>query len=265
MVTRRWRQYNWHRMRKLTAIGALAATIGCSALSPQESHLLWTTTTVGLPQSASDDLRCQDTDLYVQPGYNPCMARIKPSQPVVLFLHGCSGPNPHYVKAFRDAGYVVFAPNSLVNGRRASCPTNLGIVAARIEEAGLVLDEIRKLPWVDHSRLVLAGFSEGGIATALYPHDGLRAKIIMGWTCRSDYAPWVGVRGSAATLALVGSADHFHTAVNHGDCGMEFRGLPTSSRSIVHVGYGHDVLSGDPAVVNRSKKAIGEFLAEVLR
>ena len=76
----------------------------------------------------------------------------------------------------------------------------------RHEEIGFALQQISKLDWIDRSRIVLAGFSEGGSAVSGYDGDGFVAHIIMGNDCKYDDGMPLAPRG-VAVLNLVGAND----------------------------------------------------------
>src|SRR4029077_18683011 len=117
---------------------------------------------------------------------DPCVSKVKGKYPLVVYMHGCSGPNSHYVDLFRNLGYPVIAVNSLARPRAAVCPTGRDTVMLRFEEVKLVLERTAGWDWVDRSRLVLAGFSEGGITAAKYHGNEFKARVIFGFTCTSD-------------------------------------------------------------------------------
>ena len=74
-------------------------------------------------------------------------------------------------------GITTFSPNSFARpGRSEECGSAMssGAVALRFEEIRYTLKQIRELPWIDQSRLVLAGFSEGGLTAANYRGSGFK-------------------------------------------------------------------------------------------
>jgi dienelactone hydrolase len=250
-------------LMKIFAILALVTLSDCGTSAAMKDSL-WDWSTVALPADATSESRCQDVELRIGlERTKECLDQVKGPRPVVVFMHGCGGYNQSYVEFFRKLGYVVVAPNSMIRNREAACPTNLNVVALRTEEVQLMVERMAAWNWVDRSRLVLAGYSEGGVTTALYHQDHFRAKIIMGWTCRSASPLWAGISGRKPVLALVGSADHWYVNTpNEGHCGSEMKGLP--SRSIVFEGVGHDVVA-DSRSHEPSRRAIREFLEVVLK
>ncbi len=183
--------------------------------------------------------------------------------PVVIWMHGCQGYDggtSSIRDLFLSAGYAVIAPNSFSRpGRTAICyGDKKGTMRYRFEEVDYAVERLRELPWVDHSRIILAGFSEGGVTAALYSGGPFQARIILGWVCASNDDWWVGIRGSSRTpvLAIVGGRDEYYLD-RSGDCGSHFIGRP-KSRSIVIEGRRHNILGAYPA-----KDAITEFLKTI--
>jgi dienelactone hydrolase len=159
---------------------------------------------------------------------------------------------------FRRLGYVVVAPDSTASGREITCPTKIYSVLARHQEIDDAVEKTTAWPWVDRSRLVLAGHSEGGIATALYARPGVvRAKIIMGWTCTAGSDAYHGLRGVDPALSFVFDRDPWNVQ-NRGDCGSAMR---PPSKSVVFPGSEHDVVMYHR---DRVSNEIGSFLRAVL-
>lgn len=187
--------------------------------------------------------------------------------PVVIWIHGCRGPDWWNTENIRTlllaAGYAVVAPDSFARpGRSAICDGDKkATMRYRFEEVDFALERLRELPWVDHSRIILAGFSEGGVTAALYSGGPFQARIILGWVCASSDRWWVGIRGSRKTpvLTIVGDKDNYYqTPSKKGhDCGEHFVGRPRS-RSIVIENASHMILS-----YRQTEDAIVEFLKTV--
>jgi hypothetical protein len=81
---------------------------------------------------------------------------------------------------------------------------------------------------VDKQNIFMMGFSEGGLTTAKYRNSGLAGRIIVGWTCNSEWPEHTGISGpmDEPILAIVASSDpSFMNAWNSGNCGswMFFR------------------------------------------
>ncbi len=140
--------------------------------------------------------------------------------PAVIYLHGCTGFNAgrRYATYFLDQGFAVFAPNSFARpGREELCGkgeqadsvirfTMDDRISLRREELKHALSKVREIEWVDSSRLVMAGFSEGGQTASSWEGKEFIAHVLLGTDCRfsggSPNAP-----GNVPVLNLVGSDD----------------------------------------------------------
>ena len=155
--------------------------------------------------------------------------------PVVLYLHDCAGLK---IEAIRDIeelaaiGFAVFAPDSFDNRARRSDCVRFDFVAGlnpdayvqRQTEIAVALAELRKLPWVDQSAIILYGLGEGAMAAANYPGHEFRGVVLTGWTCgASQYAEDIaGLKTPAdlPILALVSRYDPWFDRTGHaGNCG----------------------------------------------
>ncbi len=100
-------------------------------------------------------------------------SKIKPGAklPVVLYMHGCEGIRRqagHYRELLLSLGYGVFMPDSFRRPGRRACDQHGSLsyrVRLRLEEVEYAVARIKELSWVDQSRVVLMGFSEGGNTT----------------------------------------------------------------------------------------------------
>lgn len=224
-------------------MGIAGAVAGQSTTgNAAEVDATWTSADVGIPDGyAPEDCSGRVT--------HTCLRRISSSKklPVVVFLHGCSGPNPDAVKNFLRLGYVVVEPNSMARPERlADCAADSDkrdIMRLRFGEATYAAGALKQFLWTDVNKLILAGFSEGGAAAALYPGPEFSARIILGWTCTSPSAWWQGIRGPphSPVLAVVGSEDpNYKNTVRAGQCPVEGR---PNSKSVVIKGAFHNVLT----------------------
>ena len=247
----------------MLAAFAFLLLASCSAVRHSEDphERTWLAGTLAIPEGASGDPRCSGTTLAVgsQRG-EECAQALSGPRPLVIFLHGCSGPiQGHHIEMFRELGYVVVAPDSQASGRQMTCPTMVYSVMTRHREIDDVLAKSEVWRWVDRSRIVLAGHSEGGIATATYERpDVLRARIIMGWSCNSNAMFYHGIKGTGPALSFVFDRDPWHIPHNPGDCGTFMK---SPSKSIVFRGPQHDVVAYHRETVSRE---IAAFLQTVL-
>lgn len=179
---------------------------------------------------AADVERTWDKALVALPFSSPTswdrlLAAAPPNHrhPTVVYLHGCTGLSS---VARRDmtllarAGYAVIAPDSFARRYRPSNCEAEGTTggtfpmafALRHGEIRHAAARLRTVPWVDPAKVVLMGFSEGGIAVAAYDGDEFAAHVITGWTCHAPSdAPQIttGVWAphGKPVLAIVASAD----------------------------------------------------------
>jgi len=131
--------------------------------------------------------------------------------PAVIYAHGCKGPRsaPDWAGLFNDFGFAFFAPDSFRRpGRVPLCYRRRTEwkVSMRHAEIRFALQQIRKLGWIDQSRIVLVGKSEGGRAVSEYNGGGFIAHIIMAYDCKHKGRRPLAPRG-VAVLNLVGAND----------------------------------------------------------
>ena len=237
----------------LAILIAAALTLpGCQSLpnndaGPQAS---WRSAAVGVPDVYADgiDDRCPCSRSWegcyglVSEG---CLDRMTSRRklPVVVFMHGCTGPDAATVKHFALLGYITVAPNSFAESRRTTACAAAGsddqsTLHRRSGEARHAAERLGALPWVDRSKLVLAGFGEGGMTAALYGGDEFGARIVLGWSCNEGSDASEGLRGvpSHPARAVTRAQDPSKKAYP-ADCGP-FLGKQPHSTSIV----GRDVL-----------------------
>lgn len=132
---------------------------------------------------------------------NGCDDQITKKLPLVIHAHGCKGINRSdelVMKLYQKLGYVVFAPNSFALNRNPTCGSGNVARTAEIERA---LQLLTSKKWIDASRILVSGFSEGGLNAAVYRSDQIIGKIIMAYGCHR------GGHLSPRTLNIVGSAD----------------------------------------------------------
>jgi dienelactone hydrolase len=94
--------------------------------------------------------------------------------PAVLFLHGgfCFDASDwKETKEFRDAGFIVMLPNRRGENRQ---PGNFTMFYDEVDDVIGAAEYLRQQPFVDQTRLYVAGLSTGGTLTMLtalaYPH-----------------------------------------------------------------------------------------------
>ena len=226
---------------------------------------------VYLPQGAQEPIsgRLSSPEIALE------LAKVDSAAPLatLIYMHGCTGLGDFdLLRAIAQRGFAVVAPDSFARRYRPmQCDPkartggrNVFVFDFRMTEVSYALHRLRQLPWVDRSRMFLAGTSEGGVAAALYRGDDFRARVIAQWTCHG--APLV--RGLAAppdepVLALVRADDPWYdprrTVGQRGDCGAYMQGRPRSQSVILRNGPGHNVFD-DPQALRQ----VLEFLTEEL-
>lgn len=126
--------------------------------------------------------------------------------PAVIFLHGCSGlfrGGLGYRILLMSEGYAVFEPDAYARPGH-SCATSS--VTKRSEEVAYALNQIRRLPWIDHDRIILMGNSEGGRTVAFWDQPGFIAHVILA-------APaYLRAPANVPVLAIAGVDDTFADA-----------------------------------------------------
>jgi len=223
---------------------------GCVTTSPETKAKIWGQGRVSLPTSLARSSECRSGPIHNLS--KNCSGK---KLPAVVFLHGCAGLGHRqfaHMDMFAQLGYPVFAPSSFSRpGRTRSCGRFSPLVLTwRLEEIEIALEKLKTLSWVDQSKLILVGFSEGGIAVANYDGNKFRVIIGMGFGCdrRSFLAP-----SNIAILQINGKNDTevTETALCSSGGRQKFKA--------VYVDAGHAV-SGDPNTAN----IINNFLDETL-
>ncbi len=229
---------------------------GCQTNVKDEAtvHATWKYGLVSIPKEmTTDGSRCVGS--FASKKNRECLEKISRDRkyPLIIFMHGCkgglTGTSRNLVTNFRTLGYAVVAPDSTVRlGRKPNCSGGRAgkgqVMSLRASEIEYALQKIPTLDWVDESRLVLAGFSEGGNAVANYGgKDKFAGYIVMGWDCRYGLSP------SGPVLAIQGARDPKMV----GRCSVAFR---ENSTSIIVPNAGHGVDSY-PETVAALRKFLG--------
>lgn len=192
-----------------------------------------------------------------------CVAGLKPGKhPVVLFMHGCGGPA--VPNAFFALGAIIVAPNSFAQGQK--CNVNdgnamLALLKARGQEINYISKLLRESAYADPDKLILAGFSQGGQISAIYPGNEFKARVLIAWTCTHKNPNFNGVKGSGPLLAVLGTNDEYFKKVGiSGNCDSTAAGRGGPSKSVHIKGGGHEILDHP-----ETKAAVAAFLPEVLK
>lgn len=171
--------------------------------------------------------------------------------PVVIYLHGCSGVwqgTKDRIKFYADNGFLVIAPASFARlkyPKSCDVATNRGglyrgTLAMRQKDAGYAIEMARKMPFVDESKIVLAGLSQGAITAATFQAGNAgqktSARVVEGWTCNAGWPEYKGVNAGAdePVLTLVAKNDPwFQNEWTKGDC-TKFLNKNNGSKSVIY-------------------------------
>lgn len=159
--------------------------------------------------------------------------------PAVVFLHGSGGLS----KATRSwqhwladsAGVASLAPDSFAFPGRITyqSPVDKAVYEMvhnlRSAELAAALAHLRRMPWIDSRRLLVAGTSEGSVAVARLEPGQAAGRILYAWSCESNY--FVAEHGTnlgpqEPILNVMSAEDPYFAPANpwHGDDGCELNG-----------------------------------------
>ena len=238
-------------------VGVLAAGGQMTAVKAEEHgvRLTWQEGFVTIPGTCTNETIGDEDTLKncLIPGPKNAKGKV----PAVLFLHGCKGINTRQysvMQLFTNNGYATFMPDSFARSRPSlTCGRSSPELPFRFDEINYALSEFRKIPWIDQKRLVLAGFSSGGLAVAEYQdYDfAFKTRVILGWGCYGGMSPTAVL---VPFLNIVGEYD-FETKFGNKLC------INSEEGSVVKlVKAGHDVSENSDSLT-----IIRDFLAKVLK
>lgn len=174
--------------------------------------------------------------------YAALPAGLQGKAPVVLFLHGSSGLGLAAIGQWQQwlasFGIASIAPDSFALPDRATYKSPIDkasyekMHALRASEIAPTLQALRAVPWVDATRIVLAGTSEGSpaVARSTEPFAG---RMLFAWSCEDNY--FVEAHRTATVpepvLNVISSTDPFFSRSNawlgnataQGHCGEAFK------------------------------------------
>ena len=228
------------------------------AEDPQELARTWDQGFVAIPAPAFGPDGEALIGMLGQADTQQRLAALAPdtSLPVVLYLHACAGLGVTATQLpliAEQAGFAVVSPDSFGRSLRPkNCdstthssgmfPPALLYRRAEMIEA---VRRLRQLDWVDPDRIVLAGFSEGGTAVALWGGEvEVAGYVVLSWTCTAppDWSWLIGLRTprDRPVLAMVSRDDPWYAWPGwRGDCSSADHG---DLRSLVLEHPGHEVL-----------------------
>jgi dienelactone hydrolase len=167
----------------------------------------------------------------------------------------------------------VFAPDSFDNRDRKSDCVRFEFVAGlnpdayvqRQSEILVALTEIRKLPWIDGSAIILYGLGEGALAAANYPGHEFRGVVLTGWTCGAAQYPEdvAGLKTppDVPILALVSRYDPwFDRSGRAGNCGAYMTGRKYAQSVVIENRGLHHITWMD----DRASEVVRRFLNSLM-
>lgn len=174
--------------------------------------------------------------------------------PTILFLHGSSGLGLKAIGEWQQwlcgLGYASIAPNSFSLPGRSTYKSPIDkdsyerIHALRASEIAPSLDALRGQTWVDVSRLILAGTSEGSVPVARYSGTEFMARMLFAWSCEPNYfvkSAQNAFELNKPVLNVISSSDPFFSKSNswlgnpdaQGHCAAALVGNPRASVLLV--------------------------------
>lgn len=280
-----------NRFIALQAFAALAILLsGCASMSPSplpagEIKGTKTVHTVESAQGVIDTaqlvLPATATGTAVYSGLLRDAPRdLRGPVPLVVFLHGSSGLGLKAIGEWQlwlaGMGIASLAPNSFALPDRLTYKSPVGqdvyekIHALRMSEIALAVNAVKRLPWVDASRMVLAGTSEGATSVARYTGSEFAGRIVFSWSCENNYF----VRQHATALPtdrpvlnVMSSTDNFFSDTNpwlgnlnpKGHCGEALKSSKMASVLLIP-GAPHTLLN-----LPQARHATAGFLKDLLK
>ncbi|HZR87217.1 MAG TPA: hypothetical protein VFB02_10445 [Bradyrhizobium sp.] len=248
-------------------------TIKGSTLSPTPANLAltWDRAHLVLPAGLAAGKRWQGA---------PAMApEIAGKAPLVILLHGSSGIAPavtEFQNWLADAlGVASVAPDSLAIPDRLTYTSPVGkdiyerVHALRLAELEHALQASRAWVWVDRSRIILAGTSEGAVAASRYAGTESAARLIYSWSCERNYfvdEPRPGFRADEPVLNAISARDPYFSTRNAwngdyavtGTCAAALEGKANSTVYVVDADV-HTILNREEV-----RQVTAAFLKRVL-
>ena len=147
--------------------------------------------------------------------------------PVLVFLHGSSGLGLKAIGEWQQwlagLGYASIAPDSFALPDHVTYKSPIDkdsyerIHALRASEIAPALAALRDQAWVDTSKLILAGTSEGSVPVARYAGSEFVARILYAWSCEANYfvvQPRNAFEPGKPVLNVISASDPFFSRAN---------------------------------------------------
>lgn len=247
---------SWIVASALLASVFLSAPSTGRAEAPDDMALTWTQGKAVLPSSIAWIRTRTIGDL-------PSDLAAPRSMPAIVYIHGSDGIQESTLdlaRALTQGGFVVFLPDSFkrpgrvsnCDGKTLKCGQWPEVYRHRDEEIAYAAQAIRRVPFIDPTRVVLVGHSEGGIAVAQYAGDFYAGIVISGWYC----GPWTrgrdkfignysGIKSpqTIPILSIYSQSDPWYIGGGglNGDCSRYFKGR-APSQALFYSGEVHYLL-----------------------
>lgn len=237
-----------------TPKGAIKA--GPLAHTQESSQALINEAQVALPSQLTSK------EIFIGPFKSaPQLSNAKVS--VVLFLHGSSGLGLKAIAEWQQwlasFGVASIAPNSFALKDRLTYTSPIDketyekLHAFRATEIDITLRALQKMAWVDTSKIILAGTSEGSVPVARYKGKEFAGRIMFAWSCEDNYfvkAHQTAIPDDQPTLNIISATDPYFSASNPwlgnatatGHCGAELKNNQKASIVLIPGGP-HTVLT----------------------
>ena len=147
--------------------------------------------------------------------------------PVVLFMHGSSGLGLKAIAEWQQwlasIGVASIAPNSNALKDRMTYKSPIDkesyekLHAFRASEIEITLKALQKMSWVDQSKIVLAGTSEGSVPVARYSGKEFAGRIMFAWSCEDNYfvtSHKTAIPDDQPTLNIISASDPYFSNSN---------------------------------------------------
>ena len=248
-------------MLMLAAVPACASNGGGTGDNLSDLERTWFRAASALPANAG--LGGSVEPITAQ-GRLQALRRQGAKQPVVFYLHGCTGLGSTDRDVMRDLaaeGYVVIAPDSMARRfRPRQCSSwnksggfNIFVFDFRQAEINYALEQLFEEDWVDWDNMFLVGVSEGALAVAHHRGPAFKARVITQWTCHgSTYVEGLDGPPDTPVLSIVRGNDPWYTregSKQDGDCGAFFGDRPGSRSIVLENGSDHAVMD-EPDVIS---------------
>lgn len=253
--------------------GADAQEIKGNMLDPTPDNLgrTWVSARLVLPASLA-----RGTTWAGSPSSAPAIAD---RSPLVIVMAGSSGIAPA-IKEYQTwlaetLGLPSVAPDSLAIPDRLTYTSPVPVAvyervhALRLAELENALARASELAWVDRSRIVVMGTSEGAVAIARLPSVQPIARLIYAWSCERNYfveAPRTAVPIETPVLNMISTEDPYFSPKNPWNASYSVKG--SCAEAFAHHKDAQVVLvaSDQHTIINRPevRTATAAFLRRVL-